>query len=368
MATKWRTRTPRRALIALVAVLAIAAVGCGSNEGSGGDKGRAGTVALLLPDVAARYEAFDRPLFTAKLRALCPGCEVDYYNANSDPSVQRNQADTALAQGAKVLVLDPVDSNGAASIVAKAKSRDVSVIAYDRLINRADVDYYISFDNEKVGELQARALVGELKRRKLHGSIVMINGSPTDNNAKLFKQGAHRVLDTSGFRIAREYDTIGWLPPNAQRSMDQAITTLGPDGFVGVYAANDQNANAAIAAMKRRGIDPRTRPITGQDAELAGIQRIVAGEQFMTVYKPIKAEAEAAAQLTMALLKGTRADLHTTPIDNGAKQVPSVLLQPIPVTRDKIADTIVRDRYWTVIDICSGGSNPTECYKSFGVG
>ena len=132
----------------------------------------------------------------------------------------------------------------------------------------------------------------------------MINGAPTDNNAKLFKEGAHSVIDGSDFKVAKEYDTPDWSPDKAQQEMEQAITAVGKDGFVGVYAANDGTAGGAIAAMKGNGVDPKTRPTTGQDAELAAIQRILIGEQYMTVYKAIKAEAEAAAELAVALAKG----------------------------------------------------------------
>ncbi len=132
----------------------------------------------------------------------------------------------------------------------------------------------------------------------------MNNGAPTDNNAKLFKKGAHSVIDDSGFKVAREFDTPEWLPANAQQQMEQAITALGKDGFVGVYAANDGTAGGAIAAMKGDGVDPKTIPTTGQDAELAAIQRILIGEQYLTVYKAYKPEAEGAAELAVALLRG----------------------------------------------------------------
>ena len=159
----------------------------------------------------------------------------------------------------------------------------------------------------------------------------MINGAPTDNNAKLFKEGAHSVIDGSGFKVAKEYDTPDWSPDKAQTEMEQAITALGKNGFVGVYAANDGNAGGAIAAMKSNGVDPTKIPTTGQDAELAGIQRIVAGEQYMTVYKAIKPEAEAAAQLAVDLLQGKQPDGRhdQRQTDNGsAGKVPSVLLRP----------------------------------------
>ncbi len=203
-----------------------------------------------------------------------------------------------------MLVLDPVDAASAGAIVNRAKQSQIPVISYDRLITDADIDYYISFDNEQVGKLQGESLVKKLKDDGAKGDIVMINGAPTDNNAKLFKEGAHSVIDGSDFKVAKEYDTPDWSPDKAQQEMEQAITALGKDGFVGVYAANDGTGGGAIAAMKSAGIDPKTRPTTGQDAELAAIQRILAGEQYMTVYKAIKPEAEAAAELAVALAKG----------------------------------------------------------------
>jgi D-xylose transport system substrate-binding protein len=241
--------------------------------------------------------------------------------------------------------------------VTKAKSQNVPVISYDRLITNADVDYYISFDNEKVGQLQGQSLVEKLKKDGKSGSIVMINGAPTDNNAKLFKKGAHSVIDNSGFKVGKEYDTPDWSPDKAQNEMDQAITALGKDGFVGVYAANDGTGGGAIAAMKGAGIKPSTRPVTGQDAELAAIQRLLTGEQYMTVYKAIQPEAEKAAELAVNLVNGNKgaADaLATRKVPNGQKDVASVLLTPVAVTKDNIKDTIVKDNFLTSSEICSG--------------
>ncbi len=184
----------------------------------------------------------------------------------------------------------------------------------------------------------------------------MINGDPTDNNATLFKEGAHSVIDKSPFKVAKEYDTPEWDAANAQQEMEQAITALGNDGFVGVYGANDGMAQGAISAMKSAGIDPSTRPTTGQDAELAGIQRILTGEQYMTVYKATKPEAEGAAELAVALLRGEKppSGLVNDKVDNGMKQVPSVILTPIAVTKDNIQDTVIKDKFWTAADICTG--------------
>jgi len=342
---------------------AVVASGCGSSDNDkttsgGGNKSenKGGKIALLLPETkTARYETQDRPLFEAKVKQLCPNCEILYSNADQDAAKQQQQAEAALTQGAKVLVLDAVDAASAGAIVTRAKQQKVPVISYDRLITDAPVDYYISFDNVRVGQLQGQALAKKLKDDgKATGPIVMINGAPTDNNAKLFKEGAHSVIDSSGFKVAKEYDTPDWTPDKAQQEMEQAITALGKDGFVGVYAANDGTAGGAIAAMKGNGVDPTKIPTTGQDAELAAIQRILAGEQYMTVYKAIKPEAEQAAELAVALAKGEASPKTTDKVNNGMKDVPSFILNPVSVTVDNINDTVVKDGFWSVNEICTG--------------
>jgi D-xylose transport system substrate-binding protein len=340
-------------LLALAAGIAVVLTGCGG--GTAPDEGATETealkIALLLPETkTARYETQDKPLFEAKVKELAPDAEILYSNANQDATEQQSQAEAALTNGANVLVLDPVDSASAASIVAKANEQGVPVISYDRLILNAEVDYYVSFDNEQVGKLQGQALLDKVTEDGNAGkTIVMINGSPTDNNATLFKAGAHSILDGK-VKIGAEYDTPDWSPDKAQSQMDQAITKLGKDGFVGVLAANDGTGGGAIAAMKGAGIDPSTKPTTGQDAELAGIQRILLGEQYMTVYKAIKLEAEAAAELAVALARGEAvpASMQLSTVDNGTKDVDSVLLAPVAVTKDNIKDTVVADGFWTV--------------------
>ncbi len=319
-----------------------------------------GKFALLLPETkTTRYETADRPYFEAKMKSLCPSCTEIYNNANQDATTQANQVDAALTNGAKVLVLDPVDSNAAGALADKAKAQGVPVIAYDRLINNSDgVNYYISFDNVQVGKLQAQSLVDALtKAGKTNPTIVMINGSPTDNNAKLFKQGAHSVFDplvsAGKLTIAKEYDTPDWSPDQAQNEMQQALTALG-NKVDGVYCANDGTASGAIAAMNAAALKPLP-PVTGQDAELAGIQRIVAGQQYMTVYKAIKPEAEAAATLAFDLLTKTAvpASMVTGKTNNTKIDVPSVLLTPVAVTKDNIKSTVVADGFWKVTDICT---------------
>jgi D-xylose transport system substrate-binding protein len=351
--------------IALLVVGALLAAGmllaaCGGDDdddGGGGGGGGSGSIALLLPESkTARYESQDRPNFEKKVGELCPDCEIIYSNADQDPAKQQQQAEAALTKGAKVMVLDPVDAASAGAIVARAKQSQVPVISYDRLITDADIDYYISFDNEQVGKLQGESLSKKLEEDgNADGTIVMINGAPTDNNATLFKQGATSVFKKSGVKIGKQYDTPDWSPDKAQQEMEQAITALGKGGFVGVYAANDGTAGGAIAAMKGNGIDPKTIPTTGQDAELAAIQRILEGEQYMTVYKAIKPEAQQAAELAVPLAQGkdVPGGLVNANIDNGQEKVPSVLLTPVEVTKDNINDTIVKDGFWTVKQICT---------------
>jgi len=335
----------------LFAVLAFAA-GCGGGGGGGGPK-----IALLLPESkTSRYEAHDRPEFEEKVEEICEECEVIYSNANQSTAEQQSQAEAALTQGVDVMVLDPVDATAVGSVVKKANEQGVPVISYDRLILGSEIDYYISFDNEKVGELQAETLSEKLKEEgSSSGPIVMINGAPTDPNAGQFKAGAHKGFEAAGVKIAKEYDTPDWSPDQAQNEMQQAITALGKSGFEAVYAANDGTAGGAIAAMKAAGIEPSSKPTTGQDAELEAIQRILVGEQFMTVYKAIEPEANAAAEIAVALAEEEPipSGLVNGKTDNELEKVPSVLLEPVAVKKENIDETVVKDEFWTASEICT---------------
>jgi len=355
------TRSIRLAGAALVAGLGIASLaacggsgssGSGSSSSSSGGGGK--KIALLLPESkTTRYETFDRPLFEAAVKKDCAACTIIYSNADQDPAKQQQQAEAALSQGVDVMVLDPVDGAAAAAIVNQANAKNVPVISYDRLLLNSKPDYYVEFDSPSVGKIQGQALVDKLKADGKKGGIVMINGAPTDNNAKLFKQGAHSVIDKSGYKVLKEYDTPDWTPAKAQSEMDQAISALGKNGFVGVYAANDGTGGGAIAAMKGAGIDPSTRPTTGQDAELAGIQRVLNGDQYMTVYKPIVPLANKAAEWAVALAKGEKPSGANTKENNGKVDVPTYKIDVIGVTADKVKDTVVKDKYWTVDEICT---------------
>jgi D-xylose transport system substrate-binding protein len=338
---------------ALLAVGLLVA-GCGGgDDGGGGPK-----IALLLPEnETPRYESDDRPDFEDAVEEKCQDCEVLYNNAGGDASKQQSQAEAALTQGAEVLVVDPMDSKSAAAIVEKAKAQDVPVVSYDRLIENAEVDAYVSYVNEEVGELQGETLAKKMEEDGNRSvPIIMINGDPADPNAAQFKKGAHKALKSNSIEIAKEYDTPGWSAENAQREAQQAITALGKFGFGGIYAANDDTAGGAIAAMKGAGVDPATRPVTGQDATVAGLQRILAGEQFMTVYKKIEPEATISAEIAIALAegKGVPQNKITDEVNNGKIDVPSVLLKPIAVTKDNVKETVVADEFVTADELCTG--------------
>jgi D-xylose transport system substrate-binding protein len=345
----------KRATLMAAALIAIAlvAAGCGGSDDSGGTK-----IALLLPEnETPRYESNDRPDFEEAVEELCSDCEVLYSNATGDAQKQQSQAEAALTQGAEVLVVDPMDSKSAAAIAEKAKAQNVPVLSYDRLIENGEIDAYVSFDNEKVGELQAETLAKKLKEDgKPSGPIIMINGDPADPNAALFKAGAHKGFDGAGVTVAKEYDTPGWSAENAQREAQQAITALGNNGFAGIYAANDDTGGGAIAAMKGAGINPEETPVTGQDATVAGLQRILAGQQFMTVYKEIPPEAKVSAEIAIALAEGKEVpqDKVTEELDNGAGKVPAVLLKPIAVTKDNVKSTVIADGFVTASELCTG--------------
>ena len=357
-------------IVSISAALAssLAATACKkTNKEGGGSSGGGASIALLLPESqTTRYEAADRPFFEAKFKQLCPNVDIVYSNANQVAADQQQQAEAAIARGVKVMVLDPVDGDAAGAIVKNAKTKSIPVVSYDRLIKGGSTpDYYVSFDNERVGKLQAQALLDKLTSAGVaQPKITMINGSPTDNNATLFKNGAHSVFDGK-VTIVKEAAAPNWKPEEAQQLMEQFIAAVGKDGFDGAYQANDGTAGGAIAAMKAAGIDPKTRPTCGQDAEVAAIQRILTGEQYATIYKAIQPEAEKTAELACALFKGEKpaATLVNDKVNNGTADIPSVLLVPIAVTAaggsgtQSVADTIVKDKFYgpdTVAKICKG--------------
>jgi D-xylose transport system substrate-binding protein len=363
MSSRSRRSTYAAALVAILFALGLAACGGddddkGTGGGGGGDGGGgAKTIALLLPETkTTRYEEKDRPLFTAKVKELCPDCKIFYQNASQDPNKQQQQAEAAITKGASVLVLDAVDVSSVGPIVQHANQKKIPVIAYDRLIPDQDIAFYVSFDNVKQGRVQAQSLVDKLGSGASGKSVVMVNGAPTDPSAGDYKKGAHQVLDKSGLKIAKEFDTPDWSPDKAQTEMEQSITSLGKDGFVGVYSANDGMAGGIIAALKGAGIEPQSKPVTGGDSEAAAIQRILTGEQLSTIYLAIKQQAETSAKLAVEAAQGKMDPdgIAKVKVDNGSKMVPSVLLSPIAVTKDNIQDTVIKDGFLTTDEICTG--------------
>ncbi|MDN0197403.1 sugar ABC transporter substrate-binding protein [Streptomyces sp. S.PNR 29] len=357
----------RRAAVAIAAgAMAVSLAACGSAKEAGDKseeskspaKGDAIKVGLLLPEnQTARYEKFDYPLIQKKVKELTNGKgEVVYANAKQDASLQNQQVDTMVTNKVDVLIVDAVDSKAIAGSVKKAKDSGIPVVAYDRLAE-GPIDAYTSFDNETVGKVQGEALLKALGSKAKDGDIVMMNGSSTDPNAAQFKKGAHSVLDGK-VKVGREYDTKEWKPENANSNMEGAISALGKDKIVGVYSANDGMAGGIITALKAAGISDI--PVTGQDAELAGVQRIVAGEQYMSVYKPYPQEADVAAEMAVALAQGKSLDsIAKDKVDSPTtKGVPSVLVPVVSLTKDNIKDTVIKDGIYTVNEIC------TAKYKS----
>ncbi|WP_419818305.1 ABC transporter substrate-binding protein [Glaciibacter flavus] len=335
--------------IAITAVLAACAPTGGSGGSTGGSGGSAsGKVAFLMPDLAStRYEQQDSPLFTAKMKELCPACEVIYQNADSDPAKQQQQADSAIAQGVKVIVLDAVDTKAAASIVKNAQSQNIPVITYDRPIVDTPADFYVSFDNQGIGKLISTSLVDALKKQGSTGGVLIVNGSPTDDAAQLIKKGIHEGVDSSDYKVLAEFDTPQWDPQKAQDWVSGQVTQFGPQ-IVGVVAANDGTGGGTIAAFKAAGVTPFPL-VTGNDAEIAAIQRIIAGDQYNTISKPIKIVAEAAAEAAYGFLTGDKPKGETKLFDT-----PSKLFTPEVVTKDNVQKVIFDGGIYTADKVCTG--------------
>lgn len=350
----------RGLVVAAVAALALGVSACGKAKQADGKSGAGNVsvkdgfkVAILLPESkTARYEKFDRPYLQKDIKKLCPKCEILYRNANQDADTQRQQVNSVLAAGAKVLILDSVNYKSIGSSVKKAKDQGVPVIAYDRLAT-GPISGYSSFDNVDIGKQQGKAFLeaiskgGDPKR----GKVILVNGSPDDPNAPDFKKGMHSVLDGK-VKVGAEYDTTDWSPDGARREVAGAISKIGADKVIGVYAANDGMAGGAIAALKAADVSPLP-PVTGQDAELAGLQRILAGEQYATIYKSIKPQAKAAAEMAVAVAQGKKWTGGSDTRNNGTVTVPAMIVPATTVTKDNIESTVVKDGYWKASEICT---------------
>lgn len=338
----------RRISAAGAVMVALAGLGACTSPNAA-DKGGGGkTIALLLPESkTTRYESFDRPIFEKTVTKACPDCTVKYYNADQDEAKQTQQMETAISAGAKVIVLDPVNGPGAGGMVSSAHGAGAKVVAYDRFIKSAD--YYMSFDNQTVGKLQATELVKAMGGK---GGYLQLNGAPSDPNAAQFKKGAESVLKNSGLTLLTKtsYDNPDWSPNNAQKYVTDQLSKYSPDQIKGVYAANDGQAGGVIAALKGAGVKAADLPpVTGQDAELAAIQRIVAGEQEMTVFKSYFIEAAEAGKLAVNLATGK--DVGKTTDFEG---VDSFIFKPVVVNQGNVQDTIVKSGLFSAKQICTG--------------
>jgi len=309
------------------------------------------TVAFLMPDQGStRYEEHDRPGFVAEMKKLCPDCKVLYQNADTDATKQQQQFNSVITQGAKIVVLDPVDSAAAASLVSLAHEQGVKVIAYDRPIPKGKADYYVSFNNEGIGKAIADSLVAHLKAMKVDpasGGVLEINGSPTDAAAGLIKKGIHEGLDNSGYPILSEFDTPDWAPPKAQAWASGQITRFGSK-IVGVVAANDGTGGGAIAAFKAAGVNP-VPPVTGNDAIIAALQLIVSGDQYNTISKPSEIVATAAADVAVKLLAG-----ETPKAEMSLYDTPSQLFTPAVVTAENLKAEIIDKKLLAPSVLCAG--------------
>jgi D-xylose transport system substrate-binding protein len=293
-------------------------------------------VCVLLPDTksSVRYELFDRPYLAKAFQAA--GVSYNIVNAQGDQNRQRSQGDQCITNGAKVILVDALNSGVGAAIENVAAARNVKTIDYDRLVLKGKASYYVSFNNVDVGKLQGRGVVAGLKAKGTYGKkpvVAELNGAPTDNNAKLFKQGYDSILSplykNGTFKKGPDQSVPDWDNQKALTIFEQMLTKT--NGKIdGVAAANDGLANAVISALKNRGL--KKIPVSGQDATPQGVQNILAGWQTMTVYKSVRAEANAAAKIAIDLIKGRTPKTNAT-INNGSRMVPSVFLKPISITK-----------------------------------
>ncbi|MCE7009658.1 substrate-binding domain-containing protein [Kibdelosporangium philippinense] len=359
-------RSKTLALAAVGAGVALVLSACGANEapapGAGGSSSgvaapSGGTkVGVILPETAtsARWEGFDKPMIIEAMKAQ--GLDADVQNAQGDTATFTRLADSMITQGVKVLVIASINSELGKTVAAKAANAGIPVIDYDRLNLGGSSKYYVSFDNSKVGELQGQAMVTALKD-KAGAQVIEIEGAPTDNNATLFYQGQQKALkpayDSGALKLVRSQPIDNWDNQKGGQAFEQILTQNG--GKVdGVVAANDGLAGAVITVLNKNGLKV---PVTGQDATAAGLQAVLRGEQYMTVFKPIKQEAEATAKLAAALAKGdtAAADAIATQTEKdpkGNRDVKSVLLTPQTITKANVKDVITAG-YVKASEVCT---------------
>ncbi|AEW76675.1 D-xylose transporter subunit XylF [Aggregatibacter actinomycetemcomitans ANH9381] len=295
---------------------------------------------MSIDDLRLERWQKDSSIFIKKAEAL--GAKVYVQSANGDDSAQISQIENMINKNIDVLVIIPHNGEVLSNVIAEAKKEGIKVLAYDRLINNADLDFYVSFDNEKVGELQAQSVI----EKKPEGNYFLMGGSPVDNNAKLFRKGQMKVLqpliDSGKIKVVGDQWVDSWLPEKALQIMENALTA-NKNNIDAVVASNDATAGGAIQALSAQGLSGKVA-ISGQDADLAAIKRIVEGTQTMTVYKPIALLADKAAEISVALAKDEKPQSNAE-LNNGLKNVPSYLLEPIVVDKNNIETTIIKDGF-----------------------
>ena len=346
------------AAVGLLATSSMAA--CGDNKDDSGSSGSttssAGKVGVILPDTksSARWATADVKYLKEAFDAA--GVQADIQNAQGDKTQFQTIADGMISSGVKVLVIVNLDSGTGKAVLDKAKAAGISTIDYDRLTLNGGADYYVSFDNVKVGELQGQGLVDCLTANKAVKPVVAeLNGSPTDNNATLFKQGYDSVLkpkyDSGEYVKGPDQSVPDWDNAQGGTIFEQMLTQNSK--IKGVLAANDGLGNAAIAVLRKNKLNGQV-PVTGQDATVQGLQNILIGDQCMTVYKAIKKEADAASALAISLAKGEKPTTATGTVTDpeSKKDVPSVLLTPQSITKDSVKD-VVADGFVTKDELCT---------------
>jgi D-xylose transport system substrate-binding protein len=350
----------RKGILRLLAVgtaASLALTGCGGSD-SGGQSGNQSQkkpkIGVILPDSksSARWETADRKFLEAAFKGA--GVDYDIQNAQGDKNAFQTIADQMITNGATVLMIVNLDSGTGKAVLDKAKSQGVATIDYDRLTLGGSAQYYVSFDNVKVGQLQGQGLTKCLTDAKAQKpTVAYLNGSPTDNNATLFKQGYDGVLkpkfDAGEFTKGPDQSVPDWDNAQAATIFEQMLTST--PNIRGVLAANDGLGNAAITILKKQRLNGQV-PVTGQDATVQGLQNILAGDQCMTVYKAIKKEADAAAKLAIGLAKGEKGQTTGT-VKDGSREVPAVLLEPQAIYKENVKD-VIADNFVTKAELCTG--------------
>ena len=327
-----------------LAVCLSLALLCGCGPKGSGNKLKIG---LSLDTLKEERWQHDRDIFVAQAKEL--GADVLVQAANSDDSLQNSQIENLLTQGINVLVIVPHNGNSTSTAVEAAHKAGVPVIAYDRLINNCDLDLYISFYNVKVGEMQASYLV----KRMPKGNYLLIGGAPTDHNALMFREGQMNVLgpyvEKKDIRVVADQWATNWLAEASLKITENALTK-NKNQIDAILVSNDGTAGGAIQALSAQNLAGKVL-VSGQDADLAGCQRIAAGTQSMTVYKPIKNLATQAAKIAVAMAKKEQLTDKTSVVNNGKKDVPSILLEPIQVDKDNLDSTVIADGYQKKEDV-----------------